>query len=168
MRFRPSSTRNKPAEKGTKERKLNIRTVAGRAWVVINFATEGMDFVQAVWGAIPKRLQSKPKWFNGKKHPVSFKRKLQDIYDHFEHIDLAHASWLFLNNQAEDFVFGQIGRRTGIATRNMGVTTGLNRAVRQTSKQAGEVTGESLELPSIVYDPATGTVSWDWGTVGGG
>lgn len=161
--LRPPRLRNKPPPEGTKERKVNIRTVAGRAWVLINFATEGMDLVGVLHDSLPEVCKAKRKWFNGRYHAPSMKRKAKAVFDCFEHMDLALALENYINNQFEDWFYGQLGRATGRATRNLGVTTGLNRAIRQSNQS-----DFSPQLPEVVYDPATGDVSIDWGTIGGG
>lgn len=164
--YRPPSAKLQRPDKNTKERKLNIRTVAGRAWIAINIVTEGLDFMNVLHGAIPKHLRCKGKWFKGKWYPCSTNRKFKDIYDHFEHIDLAAAVVGYINNQAEDYIYGMMGRATGSASRNLGITTGLSRAIR--GGQEAAVGDQPFELPEIKYNPETGELGWSWGTIGGG
>lgn len=159
--FGPPTTRPRtPPRKNEKEGKYTVKTVGGRVWVALNFVTEAKDFVDVLWKAIPKHLRSKKIAGN----PVGIPRKLEDIWENFEDINLEAAVTLFIANQIEDMVYGKLGQVTGRATGKLGVTTGLNRAVRQGQKYvADDIFGEmDNPIPEVKFDTDTGTWNFVW------
>ena len=182
---KPNSARQRPPAKRTKERKYTIRSVAGRALVAINFLTEAEDFIDSVWKALPKECKSKGRrvrfarkrdgkkfWGNAPTDPLT---KLGDLYRCFEHLDADTAIANYFNNQMEDMFYGTLGSAVGRASGVIGVTTGLDHAIREAEKgiaEASQTQGQEaprIELPEVRYD--TETQNWvldlpDW--LGGG
>lgn len=141
----PSGPSNRPPRHKEKEKKLNVRTVAGGAWGVINLVTEGLDFLDVVWKSLPKSAQTKG---------ATPQQKAWDIYDNFDQIDWAKLVENYVNNQIEDYAYGLKGRALGVASGNLGITTGLSHSDRAvTSYQEG------VELPTISIDSETGSVT---------
>lgn len=150
---------NQPPRAGVKERKLNIRSVAGRLWAVIGAATETLDFFYVLWRAIPEHLRSD-------RHAGIYQH-MADLYNQWDHIPIAEAVEGYINNWVEDYYFGQLGRRTGQVTRNLGITTGLNRALKTGQELQGELDRKGKNddfnpIPQLDYDPKNGwSVTWD-------
>ena len=154
---RPGSSTNRRPPKGTYEPpKTNIRTVAGKAWTVINVATETNDFIGSIWKGVPKDKRTKPNgiW------QVSPHQKLADIWKNRFDINWAQALAAYANNQFEDWVFGQAGMASGKASRGANITTGLSGAVRRAGSNAPD--NETKPLPELVFDEEAGEVRIDY------
>lgn len=133
-----------------KEKKLNIRSgYAGVAFLALNFATEAHDAIEAFWRTIPARFRTKAR--RGAK--VSHMDMLSDLYDFFGEVDWARGVENFINNQIEDYAYGQVGRVAGKASRGVGVTTGLGRAVKGRNDT-------SMTLPEVHFADGVYGVSW--------
>lgn len=142
--------KNRPPRKHEKEKKIHVRTVAGGAWAIINMFTEGLDFLDVVWEALPKKDRTK-----GRPTPYD---KARDIYDHFDQIDIAKAIENYINNQIEDYVYGMIGKQVAKAQGVIGSPTGLSRSLSKTRGQFLEEMDAEIQLPEIHYDPMTGEI----------
>lgn len=167
-----------PPPRGTKEKKLNVRTTAGVGWVVINMATEAVDFIESAWKALPEECRSK-----GEKHlfdrrdgrgkvwgrkPVDPFQMAVDVYNCFDDFDWSKFMENLINNQIEDMFYGILGQQAGSASRNLAVTTGLSRALKQAQEAVHEAEGDrgddrsSLELPEVRWDPVAGVWHLEW------
>lgn len=114
-RFRP---RARP-KKNEKERKVTIRdyVVVDRA---IGAVTEGLDFVSALYKALPERDKFKLVTRNGVTYRVrirSFKDKAAAVYQHLEDVDVGKAIGYLAYNELQDRLFGRVGRSLGHARR---------------------------------------------------
>lgn len=158
---RSTAGRDKPPAKREVERKPNVRTVAGKAWGIINISTETMDFVDSVFDALPDDSPCKKAAKKSSKIGVATPyAKAKAIYDCFDQIDIGNALENYVNNQVEDYVFGTMGRALGKATGNFGITTGLNRAIKSQQKQAtGDGLGIGDLIPQIDIDDETGEMT---------
>lgn len=138
---------------------------AGAVWVALNVFTEGLDFIEVLWNSIPEELRT-PRWSknaDGSWNKLDMNDKLADLYEHWDEINLAELLEHFVNNQVEDFVYGQIGKAGGRATAGTGVTFGLNTAMRRASNEVGRATGPTANpIPVLVHDAATGAWSVEW------
>lgn len=148
----PSPPSNSPPKQGTKERKLNIRTVAGRLWAVIGGMTEGLDFFYVLWNSIPPDKRSSRK--------AHITEHFWDLYENWDEIDIGTAVSNYLNNQLEDMFYGAIGKGEAKASQTIGVTTGLGRATRSPAEMEGS------PLPQLTYDESTGKWGLDWAVFG--
>lgn len=138
-------------KKGTKHRKLNVRSAAGAVWVGINAVTELWDFVGAMYGALPEDLQ-KPRATPGEQADA--------VYAHFDQIDWAEAVENFLNNAIEDaFYGGVVGKGGKAANQAAGAATGGGRAMTGHWRE----TDSAPELPEVEIDPNFGGVRIHWG-----
>lgn len=145
-----------------KERKLNIRSVAGRLWVVINLFTEGLDFLDVLYDSLPEEIRDQLFAENGGKFldPLA---KAQAIFDNFETLELAEVFENYVNNQFEDLFYGKLGQGTGKASGNFNITTGLDHAIQDAQDAAAG--DEPLELPELHYNDAAGkweVIWYDW------
>ena len=166
---RPGNPTARQPRKNTKERKVTVRTVSGRLWAALNLFTEGLDFVDVLWESIPKEDRTQPRRNprTGEVYPVGVDDRLWDIYDHWDEIDIAVALENFINNQVEDFVYGQAGMATGRATGGLGITTGLNRALRDQQGNISDLQEETESpTPQLNYDQDTGAWSLVWEPMG--
>ena len=170
-RLRPNSAQAKKPPRGTRQFKgASVITVAPKAWAMINLATEAVDFVDAMHDALPKECKSKGdpvvyKRKDGKGFVFSNKkldpmRKLGDIYRCWDHFDKDKAIENYVNNQIEDFAYGAVN--TGKASKDLGVTTGADRATRIGERATSDAYDERdeeaprIELPKVVYDQPSG------------
>lgn len=137
-------------DKNTKERKLNVRTAAGKGWLVVNAATEVLDLTNALWDALPKKCKKRRK----ARGFYSQEDKFRDLWDCWDHLDLAKAFENIVNEQIEDMFYGQVGRQVGNATGRFGISTGLNRAIREAQRAWAEQTEDGLAIPLPQVDIA--------------
>lgn len=158
---RSSGGRNRPPRKREKERKTNVRTVAGAGWGLINVVTEGVDFLNVLYDALPDDSPCKAKAKKASKINVATPyAKAKAVYDCFDQIDVGNALEGYVNNQVEDFVFGMMGQQVSKATGNFGLSTGLNRALKQQQEMAtGDGQGIADLIPQLDIDDETGEVS---------
>lgn len=139
--------------------KIHVRTVAGKAWAIINFATETLDFLDVLWKSLPESLRTGVRWIPESKkwYTPSIAEKLWDIYEHYDRIDPATAVINYANNQFEDWFYGQMGMTTGKASGEIGLSTGLDRAIRA-GGNLEEIEGQDRSnlVPYLEYDKDTG------------
>lgn len=160
-RTSPPGSRREPPGRRVKEKKLNIRNVVNPlVHVALNFATEGMDFVEAMWEAIPKELRTQP----GHDRKVSTKDKFADVWEHLDQINLGEAVEKFVNNQFEDFISALGSKQVAKVSQGANITTGLDRSTRIGSDYQMEAGGSAPKLPELDYDPETG----EWWLTGPG
>ena len=149
-----------PPSKRDKERKIHVKSVVpAGVHLGLNVVTEGLDFIGVLYDSIPKECRRKAGITTFR---PSVAEKMRAIYHCFDSIPLAEAMANYLNNQFEDYVYGQLGRLTGRATGRFNVTTGLNRALREAQGGVSDLAGGGIELPEITYDEATGTFGLAW------
>jgi hypothetical protein len=97
-----------PPRAGTKEHKL-MMVATGRVKTVLNLVTESKDVVDAVYLALPA--------YRRPRRLVSPQEKAALIYKHFAELDPAIAVKELIKNQAEDALFGKVGKLQGKANR---------------------------------------------------
>lgn len=115
----------RPPTGRTKERKFAI--AVGGAWAAgINFVTEGLDLVAALYKSLPKWLQNKLWKENG--GYMSPYDKAQAIVKYFHLIQGDELIFNLLDMQAEDRTYGKIGGHVRNANANLigggGITLG--------------------------------------------
>lgn len=150
----PKRKNKKPKKRerqGKNEQVPHVGTVAPNAWYMVNMLTEGLDFVDALYRSLPKECRRKFK-------PTPYD-KAKAIYDCWDHLDLNKAVQNFLNNEIEDFIYGQVGQATKKAQQEIGSGTGLASALgkaQKGAKEAGEAEGGNegnLPLPQLQQQP---------------
>lgn len=152
-------TRN-PSKKNEKERKIHVKSVVPAGMHLgLNIVTEGLDFIGVLYDSIPKACRKKAGVTSFR---PSVAEKMKAIYHCYSQIPLAEAFANYLNNQFEDYVYGQLGRLTGRATGRFNITTGLNRALREAQGGISDAAGGGVTLPEITYDEATGEFGLKW------
>lgn len=109
----------RPPRGNVRERKIRlIASVpgAGVALKLINWATEGFDFVDALWKALPKSSRTP------NANPA---QKLEDLWDHMDELDLEQAIENIVNENLQDIVVGRSGRAAGQAGAQLGSKFGV-------------------------------------------
>ena len=105
----------------TKERKfmlaLNPRSGLG---LLYNAASEGKDFVECFYEALPKELQKLRGW----DHTIP--NMLRVVWDNFDKIDWEAAFQNLVENEIEDRLFGMLGKAVGKANRARGAPAGIS------------------------------------------
>lgn len=155
----------RPPGRGEKERKVNLKnSVSPGVLSAVNAATESLDFVDAMYDGV-KHLDPPGKRCSARDYHCKF----DALYRHFEdpRFDAAAFVESWVNNQFEDYVYGRLGQATGGASRNLNLTTGLNRAINERGG-ASDVEDElddidtTKPLPVVTYDPETGRWGLEW------
>lgn len=104
-----------PPAKGERHVKLHMQMPKGIKFAV-NAVTEGIDFAQALWHSIPKKLRSRGV---GGREP-NFPTKLRDIYWHINDVEW-HEFWMnYAQNQSGDRLGGILGGFTRDANQATG------------------------------------------------
>lgn len=136
----------RPPRKGEREKKGTL--LKGPAWelagAAMNAVTESADFVDAVFGALPQKLRSEL-WRKNGKHPLSYKKKLQALWDYYNQIDIPTAVKNVILNQLQDMIIGKI---------NNAGTKALAKLTRN-GNMPGSKLGYSRRVPQV-----------DWGSLG--
>ncbi len=101
--------------KGTIEKKL-IGQASGALKTVLNIVTESKDVVDALFKALPPKYRERG---------ASPQRKAAILWKHRDKIDPAVAIRELIKNQAEDAVYGRLGRGVANANRNVHRQTGV-------------------------------------------
>lgn len=118
-----------PPGKHVKEKKL-ILNVQKNSPVgqLLNALTEGADFVEAIWDALPKKYQTKGGYDRfGNKNPKAKpppQTQAKDIYNNFAQVDWPQAVLNLIENKAEDRLYGELGKWLGRAARKSGRPVG--------------------------------------------
>lgn len=164
--IRPGPTGARAPGPKKKQQKINVVAVGGRVWVLLNMATEAIDFVDAMWKAIPK---------DDRRKCTTPQCKLRDLWDNMGAIDLSDAVENYLNMQLTDYLSALTGIPTKKLSQQLGHITGVDRAVNQVAgmwmdqglKDLGIETHNISELfPKIDWDINSGIVSLSIDAIG--
>ena len=157
-----------PPGSGKKERKVTVRTAVGvGVHAALNVVTESFDFIDSLYKGI-QEIVPREQWCSNHDYTC----KLTQLYEHWDDPNFDAAKWVsaFINNQFEDAIYGRLGTLTGRATGNLGITTGLNRALGEGQEQVSNL-GEHVEdyehvgaLPELTIDE--NGISFDWEVMG--
>lgn len=122
----------------TRERKF-IANVRARSFIgkVVNFTTESLDMLTAVWEALPEKYRTGQVWSRRKNKWVQVyypkpQEKAADLWKHWKEIDVNEAIKNIALNQLEDAAYGRLGAAQQKAARPLleaigkpvGLTTG--------------------------------------------
>ena len=151
----PPGARSAPPE-GAKEKKVQIRTAYGPLfYAALNLSTEGLDLVRELYKAVPKKCR---KAAGIRSSRPSVAEKMKAIYHCSDQMNVGEAIANVINNEFEDWFYGQQGRLLKGASQNLGVTTGLNRALRMASQEANP-DGQTI-LPELTYEKGVWGLQW--------
>ena len=152
----PPGSRAPPRENES-HHKINVKNVVHPGvHLALNQVTEGLDLVRELYKAVPKKCRHAA---GVKTNRPSVAEKMKVIWHCRNSINMAEALANVLNNQFEDWVYGKLGRQTGKATRNLNLTTGLNRALRA-AQSAANPEGETI-LPELFVKNGVWGVRWN-------
>lgn len=108
--------RPKPPPKGVHERKVKLSPAAS---AVVSTVTEVVDFVHALYGALPRHLRVKGATVN---------EKILALFKHYREIDVPKAFQRVIIQQAEDVLYGLIGKPNKYVNRQLFDVTGSQMA----------------------------------------
>lgn len=127
----PAHHVSRPRRSNEKEKKTTARSV--RAYRIVTAAlgltTESLDLISAVWDALPPQYKSGyyrlhkrgGQTFYVKRWHAKPQQMLDDIWQHFEHVDAVEAVDNIAKNQIEDFVIGKASSKTDRAVSDSGM-----------------------------------------------
>lgn len=112
---------------GREQHKKGIGTVHAASTIgkIANWVTEGADFIEAIWYALPIKYRTRPSAWKKKHwsdsdqywknrhtwHKVSPYQMLQDILAHHEHLDMEKALMNVARQQLTDFAIGKTSQQ---------------------------------------------------------
>lgn len=169
---RGNPTQSRPGPR-KKQDKPNIVKTAGKLWVAINFFTESLDFLEVLWDALPDKCKRKQireeRWGRTARFQADHYSKLEDVYNCLGEIDVAKAITGYINNQIEDYFYGKMSAPTKKLSQQLGIISGLDRAINQAQQWAMKSVDEegNVEetaildafLPKVDFDPNSGEVT---------
>lgn len=170
---KPGNPVQQPPGAGKKQDKPTVVKTAGKLWVAINFFTESLDFVEVLWDALPEKCKRKKifenRWGREATFAADHYSKLEDLYKCLGEIDVAKVITGYINNQIEDYFYGKMSDPTKKLSQELGIISGLDRAIAQAQHWAmtsvdedGNVKEEAILdafLPKVDFDPETGEVT---------
>lgn len=109
----------RPARARTRERKVAMR-LAGTMAVLVNAVTEGVDFTDALFDALPEGCRRHKSGSRAGQHIITPQGKAHALWDCFAQLDLVSALENIALNQLEDWLLGKVGQRAGQAARDLG------------------------------------------------
>lgn len=124
----------------TKERKLKLPAVAVGFIKIVNTLTEGVDFIDSAYNALPESKQAKWKDTPHKWRNPTVQAKLKALYDNYNDVDLSVFLDNLITNQIEDMFYGRLGRLNADASKRLGLLQygGLNSLSRRTGNVVSE------------------------------
>ena len=154
----PPRPRNARPGGRRKEVKVRMMVVGRIAWGIVNFITESIDFLDAIHGALPYKLQAKPT----KGHKPTPTEKAEKVWRHLDELDMAKAVENFVNNQVEDWLYGRMDQSKNL-NQLTGAPTGAGAALDGNWRPGLYDLGEPVALsPEVHFDPDTG--EWELDT----
>lgn len=122
---RPHQRRKPPPN--VRERKIDMR-IRGIAAAVIGFTTEGLDFINAIYKALPDQYKPGYYYVGGKwvkRWNASQWQRMNALWRHWDKVDIGQAIKEVAANQLEDKIFGGIGAAVGKSTFRAGFHRGI-------------------------------------------
>lgn len=151
---------NRPADRRpprrTKQTKPNVAIVGGLVWTGINSLTEAIDFLLAMYEALPEHRKLSKKASKAQR----IKYAPEALWRYHNEMDYAEALQNYINMQVGDYVAALGSNQTKKVMQELGLLTGLDRAIRQ-AQDAAVADGENLGdlVPTLDIDRETGAVS---------
>lgn len=133
-----------------KERKLKAGGTIGAVVRFLSAGSEAADLMDAFYDALPEKYKTSMK---GKKKWEQELAKGQQLYQHWDKVDLDSALFNAVWNQAEDMAWGQLGIKTKPLGLHYGQTVGANRLI------GGAAGGQLSSLLSKAEAATKATVS---------
>lgn len=127
----------KPPGKGEKEKKTFL-TVNGVPAKVIGFVTESLDFINALYDALPAEFRpgyyrlhyrdkntGEIKYYYKRRWRASQWQRMKALYEHWDHIDVKQAFKNLINEGIEDRFWGTFSRYMAQGALRSGIPRGL-------------------------------------------
>lgn len=111
---------NQNPDRGDKERKLKAGPALTKVLRYIGHVTEAADFVDAIYDALPSQYRPRYKNTKYEKQNVSYREKLQALYDHWDKVEVDQAVYNLIYENAMDRVWGEIGKAGAQVSKNLG------------------------------------------------
>jgi len=120
-------TPREPPGPGEKERKVQVK-VGGAAAKIINFATESLDLINALYDALPYEFRPGYYKLHGKGGKVFYKKRwnasqwqrMKALYEHWDKVNVPDALKNVLWNDLMDRAFGKWGQLSRKARQKLG------------------------------------------------
>lgn len=126
----------KRGDSGTKERKTRLSPAISAILKGVSKATEGVDFVNALYDALPPQYRPRYRKTKHEKRAVTPQEKMKALWENADKIDISEAIENLISNQIEDYVYGKIGQQAGRNSELLGRQYGFgqNTIMRDLSK----------------------------------
>lgn len=106
-----------PPRKNEREQKtiagIPPKSVLG---ILISATTEGMDFVEVLWSALPKSIRGKDWYWNKKRgqweRHTTFQQRMEILWNNLDKVDVGAALSGVIANHVEDYLLGRISSTT--------------------------------------------------------
>lgn len=168
-----------PGGRKKKQKKTNVAIAGGIIWTGINTATEVMDFIKAMHESIPDG----PHKLSKKASKAQIIEYMLTNLEPWGHVDVAEALQNYIQMQVGDFVAALGGQQIKKVSQELGLVTGLDRAIRLMGDGLSDLTGQDTWyahergknlgdlVPELDIDMVTGAVSlrskwgdltWKW------
>lgn len=112
------------AQKPVKEKKAKLSPAFAFFLKAVSAATESLDFVDAIYDAIPIELRPRYRDSKHEKKVLTPLEKAQAIFDNLENIDLDRAMINLIAEQAEDRFYGTFGKMGGEISKRLNISYG--------------------------------------------
>ena len=111
--------------KREKEVKHKLPTAAVHILKAVSAVTEGLDFVDALYEALPSEYRPRYRKTKHEKLNVTPHEKVKALLEHGENIGIYDAISNLVSNQIEDYTFGKLGQLGGEISRRIGSPYGM-------------------------------------------
>lgn len=116
--------RGKPP-KNEKEVKHKLPTAAVALLKAVSAVTEAVDFVDALYKALPAEFRPKYRNTKHEKKVTTPLERMEAVYKNAEKIDIYNAIDNLVENQIEDYAFGKLGQAGGEVSKRLGSGYGM-------------------------------------------
>ncbi len=120
---RPNPHRWQRPARGTKENKARFGPVLSFIWRSMGQITEGIDLIDALYEALPKRRKVQAYKLKGRQpNPIE---KMGLLYDYIDELNVGKAIKNVIKQEIEDRILGEFGKRIGKFSRQSGRPIGF-------------------------------------------
>lgn len=108
----------------TKERKIKLSPAFVIILKAVSMATEGIDFVNAIYDALPPEYRPKFRNTDYELRSADLRMKMHALFENADKIDIEKALRNLAAEQFEDYLYGQIGKFGGEVSKSQGLNYG--------------------------------------------
>jgi len=116
--------RSKPPKREN-EVKHKLPTSAIKILKAVSAVTEAIDFVDALYKALPSEYRPRYRNTMHEKRVTTPTERMEAVIKNAEKIDIYDAIDNLVENQIEDYVFGKVGQAAGEASKQVGLNYGM-------------------------------------------